>query len=558
MKTTSLFFIAITALAQVCPPGCVCPMGPMGATGATGSTGATGAGSLGSNILTVSQLPGIHGNSNVVTGGGTDDTAVLQTALNTLTSNGGGVLIVDRACLTSGLQVGSNTTIYAPGRGYGFFLSSNAGFPVIRNVNPSTSTVIDQNISLIGGTYNMNVANQNGPGAGNGDNFQQIAGFYGVANVTLRDLTLTSGTTGKALFGFGVIFSNWSNVVIQNVVMNNNRTSGGGDGVHLLTGSGATITNLSGFTTSDFIALNSSDYHDVTPGSWIVTDGNISNVSMDDIQLNGSWNGIGMLSGDHNVTGVAVNNLRGTVLNYAISMWNAWASPHVGGFVDGVSLSNINVTCATAYNASGPVGPIAVVYSLSSGATQVRNVQINGVQWNGQGTASPWMLLAANTTTASLQINGVQINESTVNTNNRPFVSISGTVNHLAINNVDWQRPTGSTPTSGILANTGTLNEFSLTNVNAPLLASNRPVIVGCGIYSSGDVHSGIMSSTESGNCTTVLTFQYPAQHSWVCSGSDVSNSTALVQAAPSTTTQCIVAGTTSAGDTLTYSAVSN
>jgi hypothetical protein len=57
----------------------------------------------------VSALPGIHQNSNVLTGGGTDDTAVIQAALTA------GpfplVLIQDGASLITGLNVSANTTI---------------------------------------------------------------------------------------------------------------------------------------------------------------------------------------------------------------------------------------------------------------------------------------------------------------------------------------------------------------------------------------------------------------------------------------------------------------
>ena len=59
--------------------------------------------------------------SNVFTGGGTDDTAALQAVLDTAKDNGGVHLIMDGAALVSGLVVFSGTTIEALNKNCGFF-----------------------------------------------------------------------------------------------------------------------------------------------------------------------------------------------------------------------------------------------------------------------------------------------------------------------------------------------------------------------------------------------------------------------------------------------------
>jgi hypothetical protein len=424
--------------------------------------------------IRASRLPDLKGDSNVSTGGGTDDTAVLQSALSTLASNGGGVLILDRACLTTGLTIGSNVTIYAPNSKFGLFLSAGAGWPLVRNANPSTGAVTDKNIALIGGTYNFNVANQTGPAAGNGDYFLQGLGFYGVSGLTIRDIALTSGATGKNLYGYAAMFSNWANVWIENVTVNNNRTGGGGDGLHFVSGSGAVLKNISGFSTSDFIPLNSSDYHDVSLPSpnWVVTDGAIANVLIDGVVLNGSWNGIGLLSGNYNVSNVTVRNVSGTVVNYGISLWNAWSSPYGGGYVDNVSFDNINLACTSGFSGAGNItGMIVVVYALGGAAPNVRNVQFSNVRWV-QSTNGPWMYVAANSNVSSLQIRGIQVLEPAVNANNRAILKNNGTVTHVSIYGVDWQRPSGSSATSAIISNSGTMTEDYISGVNAPLVSS--------------------------------------------------------------------------------------
>lgn len=465
-----VFWLAVIVYAQTCPPTCngysvkgtIIPGLPADIVV-----------SIPQSLQFVSRISGINGNSNVVTGGGNEDTYYIQMAINSLSTYGGGTLVIDRACLVGSLQVPSNITLYAPSKSYGFYQIPNAGFPILRNANPTTGSIIDQNINIIGGTYNMNVANQSGSSSGNGDYYQQIIGFYGINNLTIRDITLTTGSTGKALFGYAAIFSNWTNIYIDNVYINNNRINGGGDGLHFVSGSGAIIRNVSGFSTSDFIALNSSDYHGITLPSpnWVLTDGPISNVLIDNIQLQSSWNGIGMLSGNNNITNITVKNLSGTSQNYSISLWNYWGSPYTGGYIDGVTFDNIDLVCTSNFNAGLVVGPVVVIYQ-SGGSVNVRNVQFSNIKWYGSTTNSPWLWISGSAGVNSLQINNVLINESTVNTNNRAFVNNSGTINHISIRNLDWQRPSGSSPTSSIISNYSTITEDVIQNINAPLVLS--------------------------------------------------------------------------------------
>src|SRR5690606_13029948 len=99
-------------------------------------------------------------NSNVHTGGGDDDTALLQAALDTAVTNGGVHLIMDGAARITGLRVHANTTIECRDKACGFFLADHANCPVLANANPSTTDRLDHHLTLLGGTYNQNCAHQ--------------------------------------------------------------------------------------------------------------------------------------------------------------------------------------------------------------------------------------------------------------------------------------------------------------------------------------------------------------------------------------------------------------
>jgi hypothetical protein len=94
-----------------------------------------GGGILSSKVVYASKLSGIHANSNVNTGGGTDDTATLQGALNVLAAAGGGTLVIDGAFLITGLNHPANVAIVGQGWNTGFYLAIGSSRTAIRNVH---------------------------------------------------------------------------------------------------------------------------------------------------------------------------------------------------------------------------------------------------------------------------------------------------------------------------------------------------------------------------------------------------------------------------------------
>ncbi|MBQ2683708.1 MAG: hypothetical protein IJG02_07525, partial [Thermoguttaceae bacterium] len=75
--------------------------------------------------------------SNVETGGGTDETELFQKILDLAVVWGGLHLIVDGAALVRCLAVHSNTTIECPNAACGFFHKGNDNAPLLRNADYS-------------------------------------------------------------------------------------------------------------------------------------------------------------------------------------------------------------------------------------------------------------------------------------------------------------------------------------------------------------------------------------------------------------------------------------
>ena len=110
--------------------------------------------------IVVASEAGAKLDSDVNKGGGTDDTALIQSILDRAPKLGSLTLIVDGAILTSGLRIHSNTTIQCLNRACGFYLADNSNRPIVGNATPQPKGRADHNLSFIGGTYNGNAEHQ--------------------------------------------------------------------------------------------------------------------------------------------------------------------------------------------------------------------------------------------------------------------------------------------------------------------------------------------------------------------------------------------------------------
>ena len=95
--------------------------------------------------------------SDVHTGGGTDDTAAIQAVLDKAKDAETGVyLVMDGAALVSHLRLYSNTTIECLSKDCGFYQIGGSDTSIVTNAVQDRYRIQTRNVSLIGGTYNQN------------------------------------------------------------------------------------------------------------------------------------------------------------------------------------------------------------------------------------------------------------------------------------------------------------------------------------------------------------------------------------------------------------------
>ncbi len=287
--------------------------------------------------------------SNVYTGGGTDDTAALQAILDRVPEWGGLHLIMDGAALVTGLRVHSNTTIECLNKDCGFFLKSGSNCAIIRNADIDYDERHNKNISLIGGTYNHNAKGQEhhlyvedvreGYGGGkrrfpSGEehiSFTFALRMIGVENLLMRDLTIRNQRT------YAMLTCNFYNVVMENIFIDlpKKMHAQNQDGLHFHgPGRFLTIRNIAGDAGDDFIAL-APDEHDC------VSD--ITDVLIDGVFLNDADQGIRLLSAEHGrLDRVTIRNVTGTYRSFGFYM-NSWEPNDVGGNFGDIVFENIDL-----------------------------------------------------------------------------------------------------------------------------------------------------------------------------------------------------------------------
>lgn len=279
--------------------------------------------------------------SNVLTGGGTDDTAALQALLDQAEESGGLRLIMDGAALVTGLRVYPNTTIECLDTSCGFFLRDGSNDAILKNAHWDLEEIRDNNITLIGGTYNHNCRGQQHdveipPEYRRFPCFSDrywVMGFvfFGVQNLIMRDVTIRNQTT------FALLAANWEDVWMENIRIElpDHQDCQNQDGLHFWgPGRNLTLRGISGESGDDFIAL-APDEHDFVS--------NITDVLIDCVTLKGADQGIRLLScGTGRLDRVLIRNVTGTYKSFGFII-NPWVESNGGNYgnivFDGINLN---------------------------------------------------------------------------------------------------------------------------------------------------------------------------------------------------------------------------
>jgi hypothetical protein len=315
--------------------------------------------------------------SNLMTGGGTDDTAVLQKILNRAEKGSALHLIIDGPALVSGLEIYSHTTVECTAGG-GIFLKDGSKGAILRNAHRSRNAVIDEHIEIRGCFLNGNRKGQPRTLASEKVLFRYVAEadgtfrsalqFFGVNYFTLENVTLQNA------HGFHLWVANARFISLRNIFVDTGipafpeRASlaeqkewttqyGSNDDGLAFTGpiQYLTIDGAKLRTWDDSISIRSNDWgiggsyatDDITlknEMSPYVGQGPVTDVIINNVMFMDSHRGIRLLSSDQRMDRILIQNVTGTNRERFVQI-SHMANPSLGNF-GSITFSNVNVDAA--------------------------------------------------------------------------------------------------------------------------------------------------------------------------------------------------------------------
>lgn len=316
---------------------------------------------------------------------GTDNTTSLQAILNLNLSGGSLCVIVDGKYTVSGLLVNSNTDIIGL-PGCGFKRKSGTFLPTLKNATESygvgsgaTRTLGsfgNTNIRISGLTINCNANNISSyVSSGQPDIRVTAVEMFGVDDLVLDGLTVLDVPC------YGVHMANVRGLTItrHKQVLTSVGSADGRDGIHISGPSDR--VRISGCiikSGDDAIAINANDgdrslcLPTSGPGQFPYP-GPITNVSIEDIHLDGCSRGIRFLSSDQVIDNISIRNVTGSVGDVAFLMsafqtggLEGGNNPQSGaGLIGSIKLSEFDVV--TTNNGANPLmSPIFLHCNIDS------------------------------------------------------------------------------------------------------------------------------------------------------------------------------------------------
>ncbi len=275
--------------------------------------------------------------SNVITGGGTDDTKALQAILDKALTEGRVHLILDGAALTTGLIVHSNTTIECPDYSCGLYMADNSDTWILTNSRKDAREIKTFNVNILGGTFNHNCLHQihhtDIPHEAICETFvpsefvpKYTCGvmameFVGIKDLTLKDVAIRNQRT----YAFHCV--NFERVNMENIKIDlpDHMPYQNQDGLHFIgPGRFLNLRNIQGTAGDDIIAITPDEYDCVS---------DITDVIIDGLMMNNSDQGIRLLSrGTGRLDRVTIRNVTGTYNSYGfyINPWYREAQGNIG------------------------------------------------------------------------------------------------------------------------------------------------------------------------------------------------------------------------------------
>jgi hypothetical protein len=400
--------------------------------------------------IVIASEAGAKLDSDVCKGGGTDETALIQSILDRAPKLGSLKLVVDGAILVRGLRVHSNTTIECLNRACGFYLADNSNLPLIANATPQPEGRADRNLSFLGGTYNGNSGHQD-------KKFHPHYGWltafalHGVEQVLMRDVSITDSRT------FFVYLTNWRRVVFENIYINldDSLKPSNQDGIHVQgPGEFLSIRNLQGKAFDDMVALNIDDLQ----GDWnsegqfvraatggfgkYAGIGPVSDVDIDGVQADDCAQVIRILSRASRLDRVFIRNVKGTYRDFGV-----WITPYFreGGNIGRLEFENIDLR---------PVGPRAYDYVppfLFWIAGKMEQVTLRNISSHAPIDDRPLVWIQPDAKIDRLRIDGLNVYDPRKEIGHTPLIRADGRLALLQVRDVVVQRPQAAAPAGSLI-----------------------------------------------------------------------------------------------------------
>ncbi len=397
------------------------------------------------HIFIASQI-GAKLDSDVSTGGGTDDTEILQAVLDLAPQLGSVHLLMDGAALVRGLSIHSNTTIECLNASCGFFLVPQTNGAVIKNAHPVMhGQIFDRHIALLGGTYNQDCLHQQHHLLEDGQE-RWVLGmeFYGVEDFTMRGITIRNQRT------FALLMANWRRVIIDDVTIDlpDRMHAENQDGLHFWgPGQFLTIRNIQGTAGDDFIALAPDENDSVS---------SITDVLIDGVYFDDADQGIRLLSrGAGRLDRVVIRNVTGTYRSFGFWV-NPWFGDNTGGNYGKIVFDTIDL------RASAPNYDYTTPFLFRIGGRHesltFRNIMHHNPADNRSLIEVGWPNADQNahvldTFIGTLTVEGLQISESDSRSADASYIKVLGHVGRMILRDVSVTR-SAEMPIAGCLLET--------------------------------------------------------------------------------------------------------
>lgn len=416
--------------------------------------------------------------SNLASGGGTDDTTTIQTALTALGSLGGGTFVQDGVSLISQLTIPSNVTIDGMSLGNGFYSKAGAiTGPIIVNgtvvagpTAPTNTNICIKNLSING--------NRTGGHGGSNNHFDAATkylptiGMFGVSGLTIQNVAIYESPS------FNIWLSNVTDFKIDQLALTcaAPTTANNQDGVHL---NGyctfGIISNVVGNLNDDFVAVNADDgfftasdpgFGQQQPGA---VAGPINDILIDACQTTQGVSSLRLLSYAQRIDRIRIRANTGLTQGYVLHVSRGYdVSPY--GNIGTVQVDQIQTTVNwlnTSFLTSN-----GIYIGTNIECLRLSDINIQNYSYSGSVT-SPIVIqrdvgLTNSVFVNQMSINGLDIRESS----NYPWTEIIQIaalcyVQQLNINGVNWYVPYNDA-TDSLVDGAGTLLNLNVSAFVGP------------------------------------------------------------------------------------------